>query len=134
MDDQSQWKKELSFGRKPKEQTDADESPVTDAKPASPFKKELSFKRTDAADDADVVAAAPASSPTASAFGLRLNESSFFHMDVGFSSVAGDSSASACFLGLRPKDNSFFQSDLSSITNSPRRAGRRRVAARLAAG
>ena len=48
MDDQSLWKKEVSFGRKPEEQTDADESPVTDATPASPFKKELSFKREDA--------------------------------------------------------------------------------------
>ena len=65
MDDQSLWKKELSFGRKPKEQTDAEESPVTDAdaKPTSPFKKELSFKREDAGDDVDVVAAAPADEP-----------------------------------------------------------------------
>jgi hypothetical protein len=62
MDDQSQWKKELSFGRKPKEQTDADESPVTDAKPTSPFKKELSFKRKDEGD-VDAVAAAPADEP-----------------------------------------------------------------------
>ena len=61
MDDQSLWKKELSFGRKPKEQTDADESPLTDAKPASPFKKELSFKRKDEADavDGDAVADTP---------------------------------------------------------------------------
>jgi len=27
MDDQSLWKKELSFGRKPKKKADADESP-----------------------------------------------------------------------------------------------------------
>ena len=67
MDDQSLWKKELSFGRKPEEQTDADESPVTDAKPTSPFKKELSFKRKDVADevDVDVVAAAPADEQSA---------------------------------------------------------------------
>jgi len=65
MDDQSLWKKELSFGRKPKEQTDADESPATDAKPASPFKKEFSFKRKDEGDavDVDAVAAAPADVP-----------------------------------------------------------------------
>ena len=65
MDDQSLWKKELSFGRKPKEQTDADESPATDAKPASPFKKEFSFKRKDEGDavDVDAVAAAPADEP-----------------------------------------------------------------------
>ena len=65
MDDQSLWKKEVSFGRKPEEQTEADESPVTDATPASPFKKELSFKREDAADavDGDAVAAAPANEP-----------------------------------------------------------------------
>ena len=65
MDDQSLWKKEVSFGRKPEEQTDADESPVTDATPTSPFKKELSFKREDAADtvDGDAVAAAPADEP-----------------------------------------------------------------------
>jgi type IV pilus assembly protein PilM len=65
MDDQSLWKKELSFGRKPKEQTDADESPATDAdaKPTSPFKKELSFKRKDVVDDVDVVAPAPANGP-----------------------------------------------------------------------
>jgi type IV pilus assembly protein PilM len=65
MDDQSLWKKELSFGRKPEEQADADESPVTDAdaKPTAPFKKELSFKREDAGDHVDVVAAAPADEP-----------------------------------------------------------------------
>src|SRR6476469_6382921 len=64
MDDQSLWKKELSFGRKPEEQNDADESAVTDAdaKPA-PFKKELSFKREDVAGDVDVVAAAAADEP-----------------------------------------------------------------------
>jgi hypothetical protein len=43
MDDQSLWKKELSFGRKPKDQADADESPAADEKPTSLFKKELSF-------------------------------------------------------------------------------------------
>jgi type IV pilus assembly protein PilM len=65
MDDQSLWKKELSFGRKPKEQTDADESPATDAESTSPFKKELSFRRKDEADavDVDAVAAAPADQP-----------------------------------------------------------------------
>jgi type IV pilus assembly protein PilM len=65
MDDQSLWKKELSFGRKPKEQTDADESPATDAESTSPFKKELSFRRKDEADAVDVnaVAAAPAAQP-----------------------------------------------------------------------
>jgi type IV pilus assembly protein PilM len=65
MDDQSLWKKELSFGRKPEGQTDADESPVTDAdaKPTSPFNKELTFKRADVADDNDAGARAPADEP-----------------------------------------------------------------------
>jgi type IV pilus assembly protein PilM len=66
MDDQSLWKKELSFGRKPKDQTDADESPATDEKPTL-FKKELSFSRkaeTDAVE-VDAVAATPAEEPTA---------------------------------------------------------------------
>src|SRR6266545_4988974 len=67
MDDQSLWKKELSFGRKPKDQTDADESPATDEKPTSMWKKELSFKRKPKADavEDDVVADTPAEEPTA---------------------------------------------------------------------
>ena len=60
MDDQSLWKKELSFGRKPKDQADADESPATDKKPTSMWKKELSFKRKPKADAVeDGVAADP---------------------------------------------------------------------------
>jgi hypothetical protein len=60
MDDQSLWKKELSFGRKPKDQADADESPATDEKPTSLWKKELSLKRNAAdAVDGDVVADTP---------------------------------------------------------------------------
>ncbi|MDQ2967080.1 MAG: type IV pilus assembly protein PilM [Actinomycetota bacterium] len=50
MDDQSLWKKELSFGRKPKEQKDADDVSATDEKPASVWKKELSLKRKAKAD------------------------------------------------------------------------------------
>jgi len=67
MDDQSLWKKELSFGRKPKDQTDADESLATDEKPTSMWKKELSFKRKPKADavEGDVVADTPAEEPTA---------------------------------------------------------------------
>jgi type IV pilus assembly protein PilM len=67
MDDQSLWKKESSFGRKPKDQTDADESPATDEKPTSLFKKELSFNRKPKADavEGDAVADAPAEEPTA---------------------------------------------------------------------
>jgi type IV pilus assembly protein PilM len=67
MDDQSLWKKELSFGRKPKDQTDADESPATDEKPTSMWKKELSFKRKPKADavEDDVAADAPAEEPIA---------------------------------------------------------------------
>jgi type IV pilus assembly protein PilM len=42
MDDQSIWKKELSFGRK---QKDGEDSPATGEKPTSVWKKELSFKR-----------------------------------------------------------------------------------------
>jgi type IV pilus assembly protein PilM len=45
MDDQSLWKKELSFGRKPEDEKDGDESPPTDEKPTSVWKKELSLKR-----------------------------------------------------------------------------------------
>ncbi len=69
MDDQSLWKKELSFGRKPKEQTDADESPATDEKPTSLFKKELSFNLKAKADavEGDPVADTPAEEPTAEA-------------------------------------------------------------------
>jgi type IV pilus assembly protein PilM len=67
MDDQSLWKKELSFGRKPKDQADADESPATDEKPTSLFKKELSFSRNAKADavEGDAVEDAPADEPKA---------------------------------------------------------------------
>ena len=66
MDDQSLWKKELSFGRKPKDQADADESPATDEKPTSLFKKELSFNRGPKADavEGDAAADTPAEEPT----------------------------------------------------------------------
>src|SRR3954453_11271769 len=46
MADDSIWKKELSFKRKPKEQAD-DATPAADAeKPASIWKKELSLKKS----------------------------------------------------------------------------------------
>jgi type IV pilus assembly protein PilM len=45
MDDQSLWKKELSFGRKPKDEKDGDESAASDEKPTSLWKKELSLQR-----------------------------------------------------------------------------------------
>jgi type IV pilus assembly protein PilM len=45
MDDQSLWKKELSFGRKPNDQTDDDGSTASDEKPTSLWKKELSLQR-----------------------------------------------------------------------------------------
>jgi len=66
MGDQSLWKKELSFGRKPKKQADADESPATDEKPTSMWKKELSFKRkpkADAVTDSPVVEVPVAEEP-----------------------------------------------------------------------
>src|SRR2546430_8033227 len=50
MDDQSLWEKELSFGRKPEDEKDGDESPPTDEKPTSVWKKELSLKREPKAD------------------------------------------------------------------------------------
>jgi type IV pilus assembly protein PilM len=56
MDDQSLWKKELSFGRKPKAQKDADDSPETGEKPTSMWKKELSFKRKPKAEAVEVEA------------------------------------------------------------------------------
>jgi len=61
MDDQSLWKKELSFGRKPKGQKDGDDSPAPDEKPKSIWKKELSFKRKPKADavEGDVPAETP---------------------------------------------------------------------------
>ncbi len=61
MADKSLWKKELSFGRKPKKQADPDESPATDEKPTSMWKKELSFKRKPKADavEDDVAADSP---------------------------------------------------------------------------
>jgi type IV pilus assembly protein PilM len=62
MDEQSLWKKELSFGRKPKEKKqDADGSQEAGEKPTSMWKKELSFKRKpkDDAVDREVVVDAP---------------------------------------------------------------------------
>jgi len=61
MDDQSIWKKELSFRRKPKDQKDEDDSAASDEKPTSVWKKELSFKRKPKAEavDADVAADTP---------------------------------------------------------------------------
>jgi type IV pilus assembly protein PilM len=50
MDEQSLWKKELSFDRKSGEETDADDSPATDEKPTSMWKKELSLNRKTRAD------------------------------------------------------------------------------------
>ena len=47
MDDQPLWKKEVSFGRKPKEENDTGE-PTTNDEPSAPtFKQELSFKRAE---------------------------------------------------------------------------------------
>ncbi len=65
MDDQSLWKKELSFRRKPKEEKDADDSLATEEKPTSMWKKELSFKRKPKADavETDAVADMPAEEP-----------------------------------------------------------------------
>jgi type IV pilus assembly protein PilM len=57
MDDQSLWKKELSFGRKPKEEKDTDDSQTSDEKPTSMWKKELSFKRKPKADAVEGVTA-----------------------------------------------------------------------------
>ena len=63
MDDQSLWKKELSFGRKSKGKKDGDDSPASDEKPTSMWKKELSFKRKPKADvvEGDVAADTPVS-------------------------------------------------------------------------
>src|SRR5439155_1494914 len=60
MDDQSLWKKELSFGRKPEDEKDAGESPPNDEKPTSMWKKELSLKREEKADAVEGDAAANA--------------------------------------------------------------------------
>jgi type IV pilus assembly protein PilM len=61
MDDQSLWKKELSFGRKSKGKKDGDDSPAPDEKPTSMWKKELSFKRKPKAEavEGDVAADTP---------------------------------------------------------------------------
>jgi type IV pilus assembly protein PilM len=63
MDDQSLWKKELSFGRKSKGKKDGDDSPASDEKPTSMWKKELSFKRKPKAKavEVDVAANTPVS-------------------------------------------------------------------------
>jgi type IV pilus assembly protein PilM len=63
MDDQSLWKKELSFGRKSKGKKDGDESQPSDEKPTSMWKKELSFKRKPKAEavEGDVAADTPVS-------------------------------------------------------------------------
>ena len=58
MDDQSIWKKELSFKRKPKDRKDEDDSSAPDEKPTSVWKKELSFKRKPKAEAVDVGVAA----------------------------------------------------------------------------
>jgi len=58
MDDQSLWKKELSFGRKSKGKKDGDDSPASDEKPTSLWKKELSFKRKPKAEAVEVDVAA----------------------------------------------------------------------------
>ena len=65
MDDQSIWKKELSFRRKPKDRKDEDDSAAPDEKPTSVWKKELSFKRKPKAEavDADVAADTPDDQP-----------------------------------------------------------------------
>jgi type IV pilus assembly protein PilM len=65
MDDQSIWKKELSFRRKPKDPKDEDDSAAPDEKPTSVWKKELSFKRKPKAEavDADVAADTPDNQP-----------------------------------------------------------------------
>ena len=60
MDDQSLWKKELSFGRKPEDEKDGGESPPTDEKPTSVWKKELSLEREPKADAVEGDAAANA--------------------------------------------------------------------------
>jgi len=60
MDDQSLWKKELSFGRKPEDEKDAGESPPNDEQPTSMWKKELSLKREEKADAVEGDAAANA--------------------------------------------------------------------------
>ncbi len=69
MDDQSLWKKELSFGRKPKKEKDTDVSPASDEKPTSMWKKELSFKRKPKADavEGDVAADTPVAEEPVSA-------------------------------------------------------------------
>ena len=58
MDDQSIWKKELSFRRKPKDRKDENDSAAPEEKPTSVWKKELSFKRKPKVEavDADVAA------------------------------------------------------------------------------
>src|SRR3954447_84398 len=67
MADDSIWKKELSFKRKPKEQAE-DATPAADAeKPASIWKKELSLKKSpdakSAAEAETVVEETPADDP-----------------------------------------------------------------------
>src|SRR6266516_2811916 len=65
MDDQSLWKKELSFRRKPKGKKDGDDASAVDEKPTSMWKKELSFKRKSKADavQSDVAADPAADEP-----------------------------------------------------------------------
>ena len=67
MDDQPLWKKEVSFGRKPKEENETDEPATNDEPPAPAFKHELSFKRaeTPVASEDDAVADPPAPEPVA---------------------------------------------------------------------
>src|SRR5712664_2779107 len=65
MDDQSLWKKELSFGRTPEDEKDGDESPASDEKQASMWKKEVSLKPEPQGDavEGEVVANAPVDEP-----------------------------------------------------------------------
>jgi type IV pilus assembly protein PilM len=90
MDDRSLWKKELSFGRKPKQEKETDDSAATDDKPTSMWKKELSFKRKQKADAVEGVTAdtpgaeepvteePPAAEP-------RITEKPSFKTEVSFS-------------------------------------------------
>jgi type IV pilus assembly protein PilM len=63
MDDQSLWKKELSFERKPEDQTDGEGSPASDEESTSMWKKEVSLTPNADAVESDVAPETPAGEP-----------------------------------------------------------------------
>ena len=90
MDDQSLWKKELSFGRKPEDGEDGNESPAGDKEQASMWRKEVSLNPEPQADAVagDVAANAPVDEPAVeapAAVEATVDEEKVWKKEVSFS-------------------------------------------------